>query len=86
MDPTQHIEKRMAQRGISRSLVNLAMQLGTPEKDKLVLGKKELRERLEVLDSERRMLMKALDKGGVVVVQSNGKLITTYRCEGRGSY
>ncbi len=86
MEPTQHLGKRMAQRGISRSLVDLAMELGTPENDKVVLGKKELRERLEVLDSERRLLMKALDKGGVVVVEDNGKLITTYRCESRRNH
>ena len=86
MEPTQHIGKRMAQRGISRSLVNLVMELGTPENDKVVLGKKGLRARLEALDCERRLLMKAMDKGGVVVVADNGKLITTYRCESRQNH
>jgi hypothetical protein len=86
MEPTQHIGKRMAQRGISRQLVDLVMEHGTPENDKVVLGKKELRERLEALDSERRLLMKAIDKGGLVVVADNGKLITTYRCESRGNH
>lgn len=86
MELTQHLGKRMAQRGISGRLVNLAIELGTAEQDRVVLGTKELRKRLEQLDDERRLLMKALDKGGVVVVEANGKLITTYRCERRRNH
>lgn len=83
MHTTQHIQQRMSQRGISRAMVDLVMTHGTPEKDKIVLGKKEALERLESLRHEERILKKILDKGGVIIVTENDSLITTYNCERR---
>lgn len=83
MHTTQHIQQRMSQRGISRAMVDLVMTHGTTEKDKIVLGKKEALKRLESLRHEERILMKILDKGGVIIVTENDFLITAYNCERR---
>lgn len=83
MHTTQHFDKRMSQRGIPRDLVDLTLMLGTTVEDKVVLGTKEVKLRLEEIQRERALLMKVLDKGGVVVVADGDALITTYRCEKR---
>ena len=83
MELTNHFTQRMSQRGIPRELVDLAVTHGVDAQDKIVLGRKELRARLQELDDERRRLMKALDKGGLVVVASGDTLLTTYRCRRR---
>jgi len=43
-----------------------------------VLGRKQIRTVLEALDRERKELIRAMDKGGVIVVECGGALITAY--------
>ena len=83
MHNTKHFNKRMNQRGISKDLAELALELGYIHGDRYVLGRREVDEELERLDERRRLLIKARDKGGVVVVAQDDALITTYRFEGR---
>lgn len=78
MQHTRHIKQRMSQRGISQDMVNLVLTHGVIDGDKYVVGRKEALQRLRELDSERRVLTKILDKGGVEVVTDGGSLITTY--------
>lgn len=78
MQPTRHIKQRMSQRGISQEMVNLVIAHGVIQGDKYVVGRKEALQRLRELDSERRVLTKILDKGGVEVVTEGDALITTY--------
>lgn len=78
MHTTQHIQQRMSQRGVSRDMVELVLNHGRPTQDKYILGRKEAAQRLESLQRESRLLMKILDKGGVVVVADGEALITTY--------
>ena len=75
---TKHHAARVSQRGIREATVELAQQHGIPHGDKLVLGRKQIRTVLEALDRERKELIRALDKGGVIVVESGGALITAY--------
>lgn len=82
MNRTEHFSKRMAQRGISRQLAELATEIGDIHGDRYVLGRKRVDDELEKLDERRRLLLKARDKGGVVVVAKDGHLITTYRFDG----
>ena len=49
----------------------------------MVLGKKQIKSVLEVLDRERKELIRAMDKGGVIVVESCGDLITAYDFDSR---
>ncbi|MCV2352641.1 DUF4258 domain-containing protein [Paucibacter sp. B2R-40] len=78
MNATHHIKQRMAQRGISKAMVDLALEQGRIEGDKHVIDRKEALKRLRELDAERRVLTKILDKGGIAVVSEGESLITTY--------
>lgn len=80
---TSHIAKRMSQRGISRDMVDLVLSYGVDAGDKIVLGRREATELLEESKRRARLLMKVLDKGGVVVVAKGEALITAYNCERR---
>ncbi len=79
MGKTRHIQARMSQRGICQELFDIALQYGEPVQDKVILGKKALQLLLnELQEIERQTLLKAMDKGGIVVVVSGEQLITTY--------
>ena len=78
MSRTRHIGRRMSQRGIRQSLVDLTLQFGEDAQDRCVLGRQGLRSLLEAVRELERTAMHALDKGGIVVVQADGALITTY--------
>lgn len=83
MHTTHHAQERMAQRGISRDMVEYVLANGTPEHDRVIMGRKEALRMLEVLHDEQRLLKKILDKGGVVVVADGNAVITTYNCQGK---
>ena len=86
MAKTKHFSSRISQRGIREATVRLAQKHGCPHGDKLVLGKKQIQSVLKVLDKERKELIRAMDKGGVIVVESCGDLITAYDFDSRWSY
>ena len=83
MHSTHHAQERMSQRGINRDMVDYVLAYGTPEQDKVIMGRKEALRKLEALQEEQRLLKKILDKGGVVVVADGNAIITTYNCQGR---
>jgi len=83
MDPTNHAKKRMAQRGISRNMVEYVLTKGIPEGERVVMDRKEALRILEDLQDEQRLLKKILDKGGVVVIADGDTLITTYNYQRR---
>lgn len=79
---TKHIQARMSQRAIDQGLVDLVLVFGCPGPDgKVVLNRKALEALCERLNKLRQDAHKALHKGGVVVVEEGGKLITTYRLD-----
>lgn len=85
MHSTHHVRKRMAQRGISKDMVDYVLCNGKPEKDRVVMGRKEALRMLESLQRQQRLLKKILDKGGVVVVSDGDAIITTYNHYGRAA-
>jgi len=78
MAKTKHFGDRIQQRGIRVKTVELARQHGIPDGDKLILGRKQILIRLNELDQERKELIRAMDKGGVIVVERGETLITAY--------
>lgn len=86
MSKTKHYSARISQRGIRESTVHLAQQHGVPDGDKLVLGRKQIRSVLDALDRERKELIRAMDKGGVIVVECGGALITAYDFDSYNRY
>lgn len=77
--PTRHLHHRCNSRGIPFNIVALALEFGRIEGDKYVLGQKDLRSLIRDIDSLRSLALKALDKGGIVAVEADGRTITTYR-------
>ena len=86
MAKTRHIETRMNQRGIDNQLLELAEQFGTVQErgdvEKYILSRKSIDATLRSLDKIRSKLVKARDKGGIVLVAGEeGTKITTYRLD-----
>ncbi|MBX9689381.1 MAG: DUF4258 domain-containing protein [Candidatus Obscuribacterales bacterium] len=81
MRKTRHVQSRMSQRGINQQMIDLTMQFGIAEDDRLVLGGNQLKALIAELDNIRSVALKALDKGGLVVVcvPESESLITAYR-------
>ena len=75
---TLHMDVRMNQRGITADLVDLALEYGEWDGDRCLLGARSLKQMIEVMDRKRATMLKALDKGGIVVVEAGGSEITTY--------
>tara|TARA_B100000700_G_C14848633_1_gene762849 strand:- start:662 stop:946 length:285 start_codon:yes stop_codon:yes gene_type:complete len=87
---TRHIEKRQQQRGITDETILLADLYGTPKGNKVFLGKKEIQtalsevnEALETALQQKRDLIRALDQGGVCLVEKGGHLVTTFHLNTR---
>jgi hypothetical protein len=68
----------MNHRGLTQDLVDLALGYGERQNDKHVLNRKGLERLLSDLRGLERTVIRALDKGGVVVVEDTGQPITTY--------
>ena len=79
MNYTQHADRRMNQRGISKKMTDLVLQYGKIEQDKRVLNNKDAKKLLQQLQDEIRIIMKIIDKGGMVVVSEEDSVITTYK-------
>ena len=82
MYETHHINQRVRQRGITKRMIELTLEFGDVQADKIRLGtrriKKLLKNRKQVSQDLKRDLLKILDKGGLVVVASESTLITAY--------
>lgn len=82
---TRHMDSRMNQRGIPAALVDLVLLHGRWDGDACKLDRKELCKLKEDVETLRSTVVKALDKGGLAVVEAGGALITTYaRPKARG--
>ena len=81
MHISHHADQRMNQRGISRRLVEFALRHGRIEGNKHILDRNESRRLIDALTEERRLAKRALDKGGVTVVEGEDTVITTYNLQ-----
>jgi len=76
---TRHVVVRMSQRGFTGEMVDFVLKFGFVRQDKTVLRRRELEVLVDTLvGRERSIGLKLLDKGGAVVVELNGCLLTTY--------
>ncbi|MCK5725776.1 MAG: hypothetical protein KAH22_02990 [Thiotrichaceae bacterium] len=81
MSKTRHMHKRMNQRGVTQRMVKIVSELGVTKGDKHILGRRNIDDLIQGLDKLRKDLLKLRDKGGLIVVESNDTLITTYRID-----
>ena len=75
---TRHIQQRMNQRGIRSEVLGVVEQFGSWQGDKCILNKKACNDVLSELERVRRNVIRAQDKGGIVLVEANGAQITAY--------
>jgi len=75
---SKHFRKRMSQRGITQEIIELVLSFGYLAGDKRILDRRALENLIIVLDEMRSKAIRALDKGGITVVEADGQLITTY--------
>ena len=83
MRNTVHMHQRMGQRGVTGQMVDVVLEHGQPDRDKVVLGRKDAQRLLEQMRAKEAVLIKIIDKGGLVVVSDGDALITTYKYDGR---
>ena len=83
MIETHHINRRARQRGITKRMIELTLEYGKCQGDKIRLGKRRIKELIQnkkkLTQALKSELLKLLDKGGLVVVFSGATLITAYR-------
>lgn len=68
----------MNQRGITAELVDLAFRHGDWIGDRCRLNQKAIDRRIAEIDLEKKRLLRARDKGGLVIVEAGGVTITTF--------
>ena len=81
MNLTKHAKKRMNQRGISNSILEIVLNLGTfknakGEADKIFLGKKEAQNAISNLKKIIQILERAKNTS---IITADGKIITVYK-------
>ncbi|MDY4993877.1 MAG: hypothetical protein SO069_10750 [Succinivibrio sp.] len=79
MGKTRHIEQRMNQRGIQNYVIDLLVQLGVSDGEKIVLTKKNCQLLSKVFGDLKRKVEKMGEKGGYKLVANANSLITVYR-------
>jgi len=78
MYETTHINQRVRQRGITNRMIELTLEFGDVQADKIRLGTRRIKKLLRTHKELKKDLLKILDKGGLVVVASGSALITAY--------
>ncbi len=78
MIETLHVNKRARQRGITKEMIDLTLEFGKREGDKIKLGTRHIKKLLNKHRDIKPLLLKILDKGGLIVVFSGAVLITAY--------
>lgn len=81
MFTTKHFQSRMSQRGLPKKIIDLVLEFGKDNGDKLILNRKETQKLIDEVDDFKKNLLKVMDKGGVTVVLDNESLITAYNLD-----
>jgi hypothetical protein len=78
MYETLHINQRVRQRGITNRMIELTLEYGIVQADKIKLGTRRIKKLLRTHNHLKADLLKIMDKGGLVVVVSGAAMITAY--------
>ncbi len=78
MSKTRHIQQRMSQRGIKQSMIDLVLNFGKTQGDKVILNRKGIDKVLNELEKLKKNALKMRENGGLVVIDVNDCLLTTY--------
>ena len=78
MAKTKHIQKRMSQRSIKNEMLSLVAKYGVKHGDKRVLNRKACDSLLAEINSIKKHVAKAKERGGYILVEEDEKWITAY--------
>ena len=78
MYETLHINQKVRQRGITNRMIELTLEYGIVQADKIKLGTRRIKKLLRTHKHIKADLLKIMDKGGLVVVVSGAAMITAY--------
>ncbi len=78
MYETLRINQRARQRGITNRMIELTLEYGIVQADKIKLGSRRIKKLLRTHKDIKADLLKILDKGGLIVVVSGAAIITAY--------
>ncbi len=78
MYETLHINQRVRQRGITNRMIELTLEYGVVQSDKIKLDTRRIKKLLRTHKHIKADLLKIMDKGGLVVVVSGAAMITAY--------
>jgi len=78
MCKTRHIQQRMSQRGIKQAMLDIALNFGKSKGDKVILNRKAIDSLLRELEQIKKNAIKMRERGGMIVVKCNERLVTTY--------
>ena len=76
---TKHAMTRMSQRGITKDMIELTLDYGRLLKDKVVLGKREIKKLIKKYPNLKSKFLKLFDSKGLVVVLEDNYIITVYK-------
>ncbi len=79
MNKTIHFQQRQSQRGIKDEHICLAFLFGKKSGDKITLDRRSCQKAMDLINEMKKNLAHLLENGGITVVASNDRLITTYR-------
>ena len=78
MAKTRHIQHRMSERSISNAMLKLTRQFGVSKGNKQILNRKGCDAALKALEQLKKDLLRARKRDGLVLVEKDDMLITTY--------
>lgn len=78
MSKTRHIQKRMSQRSIQQSMIDMTLDYGEPHGDKVILNRKGIDCILKEIEKLKKSALNLRKKGGLVVVDVENTLLTAY--------
>ena len=81
MSKTKHFGQRINQRGIRQHMIDLVRQCGYRTGDKIVLDRHALKAVDVALRKAQKTVRDLEKKGGIVVVEVDDTLLTSYRVD-----
>lgn len=81
MARTKHMQQRMNQRAINQTMLEMTRMFGVDYGDKIVLNRKGIDAVLKEFKRYQSSIIKMRERGGVVLVESEGNEITAYGLE-----
>lgn len=79
MNLTNHAQIRMNQRGITKEMLQMVLDFGDIKNERMILNRKSLDKILQKLNEIKSKILKAKDKGGLVLIMGDDNAaITTY--------